>query len=462
MPARDDIQNAKDVSEARGLIPSVATDFIMIAAATRARDWRLCERTGERALGIGYSGLLRARVAAAEMSRRAAAVQIQSRGAVAILERLASNAGDDSKASKALLKQLQSQARLLDRIAREGLPTSTLDAWGRANARWAIAGMSRGLLALVHSSFNLGYAEAEPDDVLAVPVHRFKDQVEQFRTALDAQLAAVYAEAAAGRASESVAAASAAAVAWIEQALLPFTRQQARAAVAMRRLHDEGKGADTEKMGALAADAGGLTRDALAAHAAAAQLATELLAPHPMSECQNLRILASRIPFHGEMPQGKRVELKQLKATAADVVIETEGLVIDASAARMGDGKLVSRLTLLDASSRKQATVAGVFAHLPHAGVVQGSYCRLRGRFHASSALLEGAAGVEIDRLDLTELAARSWRVALIRSARPWFHRWRNGLDLDWSLAPHLARQDGEPPAPLGANELIFLPLLRS
>ncbi len=205
-----------------------------------------------------------------------------------------------------------------------------------------------------------------------------------------------------------------------------------------------------------------LTREAFSSHAAALALVSELRKFRPEALARAVLDVASDVEFDRPLPSGKRTELSHLANTPDDTLVQIRGFATDFHQRRSSDGKLVSTVKLVDPSSGASATAAGVFIHLPHAGVTEGAYVHVHGLARKSSKLLDGAAGVEIDVLPLVKLAEHSWRMRLLQLGAPWAETWRNGLHLYWSLGPHAAAEDDSPAANRGAAELVFTPFARN
>jgi hypothetical protein len=245
----------------------------------------------------------------------------------------------------------------------------------------------------------------------------------------------------------------------IERSLPMFARTQAAIRVAMSRLRALGKGTAAERLGRLGVRAGALTREAIASHCACYRLAVSVLGPQPAKDVSSLLRKTDSLPFSVTLPNGKNTALKELGASLEGTFVEIEGFVEAVTADRQGDGKLISQVTLLDASSGNEADAVTVFAHLPHAGVTKDAFCRLSGIYRSSSSLFQGRPAVETDVLSLSELSKASWQIAFLRLADRWFQPWRAGANLYWSLGPHGNEDDGE--GFFGAGELLFMPFIR-
>jgi hypothetical protein len=346
-----------------------------------------------------------------------------------------------------LLQALKPEHSLFsDGIVREGLD-------------WAIACVTRGLLATVHAEFNLILPEFQsrgPSLTVPEPQEAFRAIVNEFRAELRASQLAVYGAAAT---DNDVIRAASALAGEVETRLPGFSRVQGAMHVAIQMLRKQENGAAAEEVGRLAVEAGALTREALASHAASYRLVGELQGPTLSAHVTQLR-KASAVAFDVALPNGTNTPLVRLDKADDGSFVEVEGFVESVDVRRTSD-KLIGHLRLVDASQRASADAVAAFVHLPHVGVTRGAFCRLHGTFRRKSKLFGDRPAVEVDRLPLTELGKQSWRVAFLRSGERWFEVWRNASHLYWSLGPHRAG-DGEKDPSFGAAELMFTPFVRN
>ncbi|WP_444922450.1 hypothetical protein ACJJID_09130 [Microbulbifer sp. CnH-101-G] len=245
----------------------------------------------------------------------------------------------------------------------------------------------------------------------------------------------------------------------IERQLPQFVGAQAVIHNAIEELLQRGSGGLAEKLGDLAVDAHFLTRTAIASHAACYRLA---IGCEDFNTDKDIKALLKNIPsmaFSTPLPNGKNVELSKLKNSSEGEFVEIRGFVEEVSSPAQEGGMLLSHLVLRDPSSKALANAVVRFAHLPHAGVCQGAFCRLSGTYRQHSSLFDGKAAVEVDTLALAEIAESSFEVSFLRLSSRWFHPWRSNSNLYWSLGAHKAEEDTE--ATLGAAELLFTPLIR-
>jgi len=469
------------------LVGDLSTEVVELRRAVTREDWTGVAVRATRCLGLGY-GMGRvlqtdAIVAAQEFAtvqttREALANVLRAiagsderneivANAVAILTQnnpdlLANIADSLEKLKQGQTKNVPLIDQLVDvTLFREAFMLST-------PVDTALLGLSRGLLGWVHAEFNRAHQtlETKADAFVAnVPIDEvlrpaFETIVEEFRTAMGTgQLALHDTLANSGSAREVVQPAGALA-GLIEQHLPRLARAQARVFLTTVKLREQGKGSAAERLGELGATAGFLTREAMASHVACYRLMIELLGPNPEKDVVELHEQAGSLDFETKMPNGTDIELAKLDQVDDGKFVEIRGFVNAHEIVHSSDGKLISRIRLVDPSSGAEGRAAAVSTHLAQTGVTRESFCHVNGTFRKESQLFGGEPGVEIDRLSLAELGKKSWKVAFIDSAGRWFQPWRDGLNMYWSLGPH--RRLGEDGNTLiGAGELIFPPFVR-
>lgn len=331
-----------------------------------------------------------------------------------------------------------------------------------------IGSLVRGLLGLVHADFNLAFIAHEThrpqlaDADLQTPMQNL---VGEYRSNLRSHQMGLQEALASSADLERVGIAIDGLVSFVELRTPMLARSQAVIFQAANGLLDAGRGGSAEALGHLAADAGGLTREGIASHAAASLIAIELSGRRLDADTSGLHSRAASLSFDVALPNGTNTELSKLNQVAEGKFVEIAGFVQVHKAIRAPDGKLLSRIEILDPSSGALARAVAVFTHLAHAGVTPGGFCRVSGHFKPSSDLFDGEPAVEIDRLSLADLAKESWRIAFLRSANLWYEPWRNGTNIQWSLGPYRIIDNGtevdELASSFGAGELVFLPFVR-
>jgi len=325
----------------------------------------------------------------------------------------------------------------------------------------ALAALSRGLIAVAHAGFNLASRSEETigafvaaDYLGAVDraIHRFAERLREAQLELYVSCAQGSLEAV-GRSGERISTE-------VERALPAFLRSQAVIRQAIEHLRGVGRNGDAEILGRRAARAGGLTREALGSHVAAARVMQEIASGFRSETVTELMEKASATAFDGDLPDGRNTTINHLADRPDGEFVEVEGFVETLEVLEPPDRNRVSRIGLLDPSSGATFQAVLLFAHFPHAGITQGAYVRLNGTVQSGSELNEGAPAVEIDRLALAELAKTCWRIAFLRSAEPWYEVWRSNANMIWSIGPHrpLDQQDV---VALGAADLVYPPLVR-
>lgn len=328
----------------------------------------------------------------------------------------------------------------------------------------AIGAASRGLLGMIHAEFNSSlsssptvFSSANSDALKTV----FKEKIDEFASILKQDERALYIALLNTVSKAEVQHACVKAIDSIESQLPVFARAQANFLNHTHELLSQGKGGEAEKWGSLCARAGALTREAIAAHAAALRLKAEILVEQsPHRDLTLLVSKASKLPFDAKLPNGKNVEISKIADVQDGDFVEIAGFVSAISSERI-DGKLVSEATIFDPSSKSSVRVVAVFMDMAHNGINLDAYCRVHGTFSQSSVLAKGESAVEIQRLSISTLKNESWWISFIDFARPWYEYWRNGTHLYWSLGAHAERIAGDNQRPEGAGELIYPPLVR-
>lgn len=458
-------------------------ETIALRRAVLEENWPQVAELAVRCLGLGYGSFRALRseaVVAARTARntksagnalanmlRAAAKGERRAEFFAKIRELAAERRPDhlDKLEESLQKLEQGETRgvpILQALAEFEPPS---DAPGRQGAESAaIMALSRGMLGMVHAEFNLAFQALKPKakPLLELDLQdSFKAAVEDFKADLRAGQHELYAALLAHRSKREAAQAACSLAGMLEERLPRFTRAQAHVALVTRALRAQGKGGAAEKLGHQAMQAGALTREAIASHAASYQLALGLLAAEPPSGVARLYKQVSTLPFDVALPNGRDTALAKVDQAQDGDFVEVEGFVAAIRVGRSADKKLLSHVELYDPSSKARAYAASVYTHLPHVGVTLGAFCRLSGTYRQASILFHNRPAIEIDRLSLADLSDESWWVAFLRSAERWFQCWPNGINMYWSLEPHRrARADSETDY-FGAGDLIYSPLLR-
>lgn len=221
----------------------------------------------------------------------------------------------------------------------------------------------------------------------------------------------------------------------VDAQLMPFLVFQAKAAHLMRELDAVGKNTQSEVLGRQLAAAGDLTREAIASYASAHLLVFELAQDVPQANVAELVRRMSRLQFDSMLPNGRNRELYHLSDAEDGEYVEIRGRVVDVSVDRAPDGKLISRLTLVDPSSDAEALAVAIYVHLPHRGVTEECYCVVNGHYNVASPLSPGRPAVVIDSLSLAEMRHSSFREAFFDLARPFFQRYPGGLHMQSTLS---------------------------
>lgn len=332
----------------------------------------------------------------------------------------------------------------------------------------AIMLLSKGLLGYIHAEFNRVFQgrspNAESESLLLVDVHSaFDATVKEFGEALRAGQRAMFSMLLADQSTLNRIDAAYSLASFIEERLPRFTRAQACAMLATRVLRQQGKGTAAEKLGRLAVEAGTLTREAVASHAASYRMAMSLLYNELELE-EDMAQLLKRIPglsFDISIPNGRNTELAKLAKVKDGDYVEVEGFANSVDVGRSADGKLIAQLELVDPSSGVTASAVAIYTNLINLGVTEGVFCRVNGTYCRKSSLLGNKPAIEVERLSLAGLIKKCWRIAFLESSKRWFQCWPNGINMYWSLGPHRRARAGDEVTHYGAAELFHTPMLR-
>ncbi|WP_282170403.1 hypothetical protein [Ruegeria atlantica] len=359
--------------------------------------------------------------------------------------------------TSALLDQ-ETGGPLLDEIV--GLRQKAMQTLVEGDAM-ILTGLSRGLVAVAHAGFNL--TERSDTVISAFVATDYLPAANRLIDRFAKQLRGLQMElfvACARNALDEAAQAALNIVVESERALPAFLRSQAILRYSIAELQNLGRNSESEALGRQAARAGGLTREAIGSHAAAARIMQEIASGFRAETVAELVERASSTAFDGDLPDGKNTALNALSDRPDGEFVEVEGFVNTIEVLNPPGKSRVSRVGLIDPSNGATFPAVVLFAHLPHAGLTEGAYVRLNGTIQSSSDLNEDEPAVEIDRLALAELAKENWRIAFLRTAEPWYEVWRSNANMIWSIGPHLPQDEQEPIA-LGAADLIYPPFVR-
>jgi len=251
-------------------------------------------------------------------------------------------------------------------------------------------------------------------------------------------------------------------ISFTETNLPRFASVQAQAFKEIENLyHSKKQHGQMDKLGKLSTKAGSLTREALSSHAAAYRMIVDLHKGTLTREANNLLQKADTKAFDAKIPNGKDVKFTDLKEMAEDKLIEFGGIVQSVDSSRERSGKLIGSAVLKEPASGETVQVAFPYAHLSHMGITKNSYCVVNGYYKASSKILSGNAGIEIQKFSIKELADQVWRFAFIRYADDWYECWRNQANMMFSMGPHIIEEDYAQTGTQGAGELIYPPYYR-
>jgi hypothetical protein len=248
---------------------------------------------------------------------------------------------------------------------------------------------------------------------------------------------------------------------WLIEQLPNFARLQVKINFLQQLLYLQGTKAATNRIGRIAAEAGDINREALASFSATMVLRIHALGVPLSGSSATLFHFPASYKFHRAMPDGKLTKVAELSEQAADKLIEIRGFVKKIEVFRDSHNKLISRLILEEAKAGELFAAEAIFLHLKHEGIALGAFCHIQGTVRETVAW-EGATipKVLIDKLAIkTKLIQQSWRTAFLDLSSPYYERWPNGLNIKFSLSPHLL--GSEPThSKLGGADLGMKPLV--
>lgn len=323
------------------------------------------------------------------------------------------------------------------------------------NATCALA--ARSLMALAYTNFhqhNKTIAQVDFSLLKEDLLNSVKKEVETFEAELDAYIKKIYEDLVSGESPEIGAENL---IRLIEKLIPRFGRIQATIRKYALTLKATGKGSTSEKVGNLAAMAGGLTRTAITAYSAAYYLSQQYNAVNKSSKVKALIKQAPRIGYDTGIPNGKNTEISKVGQLNDGDYVEVAGFVDSIQTGRDSDDKLITQVRLYDPSSKSSVVTAGIYVHLRHLGLVEGAYCRVSGNWQSQSGLNNGNPAIEIQKLPINDLSKKSWKIAFLDIADKFIDRWPGSLNIQFGLSPHKSYvEEGIASEILGASEIIF------
>lgn len=423
---------------------SAATTQLMsdLAAALTETDWQLCRRAAQSARGTAFSAFQELRAGNLQRRRRLDRAAEAARLGAIVEAATGSGPSDDSEA---FLERLTAGLQ-------DGAPA--------AYETGVISLYSRAMQAAAQAAFNTAYLAALDSEQPVVSRFVLQMQLDALAEDLDAGLRSLFAASVERREALILSQQALSFAAEIELLLEPLCANAARLERSIEQLFADGRGTEAETSGRLATDHTAVIRTAIALHAACLRFSLDLASPAPDNDGKALVAAAPDMTFDGELPDGLNAELHRIGEIEDGRLIEVRGSVVSREAFRDGDGKLVTRAVIRDPSSDAEITLAGVFAHWAHSGMTPGAFVHATGSWRTSSVLNSDDPALEVTQLPLADMADSTWRHAMLWLGSRWFPRWRNELQIDWSMSPHLAG-NGDTPPRQGAVELIFLSIVR-
>lgn len=248
----------------------------------------------------------------------------------------------------------------------------------------------------------------------------------------------------------------------ILNALPTFGRVQATIRNYALSLKNAGKGMASEKAGEIAVISGDLTRSAFTAYAAAYYLSLQSSVANQDKKVKDVIGKAQFLSYDTAFPNGKDVEISKVNTLTDGEYVEVAGFVDSIEVGRDNDNKLITQITLHDPSSNSKVVAAGIFVHLRHIGLQEGAFCRLSGVWQSESGINKNNPAIEIEKLSISELASKSWKILFQSSVDKFVERWPGSLNIKIGLSHHVSDAENETESLiLGAGELIYKPFIR-
>jgi hypothetical protein len=321
---------------------------------------------------------------------------------------------------------------------------------------------TRSLMGLTHATFNKHYKKVALNPL---EEHRgelqeaFQQVINAFEESLDANAKRLHTEVTKHRPAQAAAERLAT---HIEDALPEYGRLQASLSLYIDGLKKaQASTRVVETLGRLSAKASALTRSAIAMHAAAYYLCLQSKAVRKDPKAERLLEGSPHQRYETPLSTGRDTQLADVKSIANGTHIQVGGFVSALTARRDSDRKLLSLVTLVDASGSAQVEVVGIFVQLRNVGLLEGAYCQCSGTWKTKSSLNRGKPAIELEKLRINELAKKSWKVQLEDLADKFVDRWPGGFNISFGFSPHLSGGRQGQSRRLGAGELIFRPFFR-
>ncbi len=202
-----------------------------------------------------------------------------------------------------------------------------------------------------------------------------------------------------------------------------------------------------------------ITREALAAYAAAYRLFLDLPDAQGKRTSAQSALADLQIPFDVKAGPVPAVPLDALGRHRDGSDVEILGFVRKLLVRRTSHGELIGLAALCDPQGKNTINAVAKFAHFAHWGMTPGACVKVKGILRRQSRLNGNNPAIEVLRESLAEESKRSWRTALLQSAED-YYRWKpNGLQMLSTVGPQRRRKDGVSFG--GAGEAIWPPLVR-
>ena len=138
--------------------------------------------------------------------------------------------------------------------------------------------------------------------------------------------------------------------------------------------------------------------------------------------------------------------------------VRVTGFVKNMTTKRTRDGKFLNLFEAYELGDEEDTiTVAVIFEHMGHRGLVNTSYVELFGIWKLTSPL-SNTPVLQLERLNISHSAMRFGFNFVIKSVRPWFDYFPNSYNAHWSIRPQKKNRQASLEQMLtGAGELIVI-----
>jgi hypothetical protein len=443
-----------------------ATHPLLMLDAILKRDWSTCQALSEDAISRGdhllktlRSDLLSNRDEIIETFRRFKYSGFLDLSPQDLAEHLEAQASSEDVKTQAGLKK----AMLLHFKQLQEEFDDSLD--NDIDVDIGIALMSHGLKCLCQSVFNQHYlalTNLQTIDEETISIDALSKPIDDMALFLNSEMLALYGDLLGGIKKRYYSQELYDRVRLLEVELPAFYEHMAHCSFLLKQAVTNEVVGRTNELGQLCARANDLAREAICIYIASLKLSFQILQFKPEKNFKTVLNKIHKLPFDCVLPNGKNIRINKMSSTEEGDFIEVSGVVKSVTQKDLSDGSLVSEVIVEDIGSGATVRAAIRYAHVSRMGIMPGAYINLHGQVNKNMTILDGEEGIRIDRIPHVTLASNCWRLSFLRLAEPWYPRWRHGLNMRWSVSPHLPISETPDELMQGANEIIYSPYLRA